>query len=402
MKTLLISLISDQTLPNVRLIKEMKDTVSDYLFISTKGMESKGCRKWVENATEIIGLPPIIVEQFSFEDITNKLNEVDFSSYAKLIVNLTGGTKVMTIVTYDYLKNIGAEIYYITGFNNEYIKVFPNSEKQIIKFKTSITLKEYLLSYGFDITLSETSEKSEKSYEYTCNFLEIYCKNIVDEEKEAFSLLRKKRNRGIKDADYKEVESLIRKINFNSDKEGELSSSEVKYLTGGWFEEYVGETIRRELSLNNDNIFIGAKLQKELPLEKNNPIEELLGSVKQTSGPNNEFDVIFLYMDSFYVIECKTSIIDTRNVEGKDGTPILKDFNILGETIYKSEALKSKFGLFAKSYIFTLTDFKQYANSDRSKISQMEELINRATLGGIKIRGREQIIANINNIKSLL
>lgn len=41
MKTLLISLVSDQTLPNVQLIKEFKKEVTDYLFISTEKMEKR-------------------------------------------------------------------------------------------------------------------------------------------------------------------------------------------------------------------------------------------------------------------------------------------------------------------------------------------------------------------------
>ena len=112
------------------------------------------------------------------------------------------------------------------------------------------------------------------------------------------------------------------------------------------------------------------------------------------------------------MIECKTSIINVKpeqkEKKDKNGNVIIeikeKKENILGDTIYKSDALKTKFGLFAKSYIFTLTDFIQYIEEakDKDGISkQMETLINRAEVSKIKLIDKNKL-RNATNIKDLL
>src|SRR5690554_7453771 len=165
MKTLLISLVSDQTLPNVQLIKEMKSEVTEYLFISTEKMEKKGCRRWIEKAAALdkdnSSLNHIVVKEFSFDDIVEKLDKFDFSSFNKLILNLTGGTKVLTLAAHDYFKQLGADVYYVTGYENEYIKIFPGRFKQVNHFSSKITIAEYLYAYGFTFEESKKSEIDE-------------------------------------------------------------------------------------------------------------------------------------------------------------------------------------------------------------------------------------------------
>ena len=134
MKTLLISLVSDQTVPNVQLINEFKNEYTDYQFITTKAMEAKGCRIWIETAAKISCKgEPIVVNEFSYDDIQQRLLSFDFTGYEKLIVNLTGGTKVMTLAAHEFFKEEGADIYYVTGIDKKYIKVFPGKRK--VEFK---------------------------------------------------------------------------------------------------------------------------------------------------------------------------------------------------------------------------------------------------------------------------
>ena len=100
-----------------------------------------------------------------------------------------------------------------------------------------------------------------------------------------------------------------------------------------------------------------------------------------------------MFNGNIYIIECKSSIIDVKEVEiEKNGqiTKKMKEDNILGETIYKSDSIKNKFGLFAKSYICTLTNFSDYVNNGtlnetNNKKRKMEELINRASLSKVSI-----------------
>ena len=127
-KTLLVSLVSDQTIPNVHLINEYGSQIDQYLFISTQAMEKKGVRQWIVNACHLPGeslLPAVVVDQFSFDNIELQLDRIDFEAYGRIIVNLTGGTKVMTLAAFDFFKDLGAEIFYITGSDDRLIKLAP-------------------------------------------------------------------------------------------------------------------------------------------------------------------------------------------------------------------------------------------------------------------------------------
>ena len=73
---------------------------------------------------------------------------------------------------------------------------------------------------------------------------------------------------------------------------------------------------------------------------------------------NNEIDVMFVYKNKLYIVECKTNIFI-------DGTK--KD--ILNETIYKSDSIKTRFGLFPNRSIITLTSFKHEINNRKDSKS---------------------------------
>ncbi len=395
MKTILVSLISDQTLPNVQLIKEFKNEVDEYFFISTNRMEEKGCRKWIEKAS-LIDKPTHKreVKEFSFDNINDQLDSFDFSAYDRIIVNLTGGTKVMTLAAEDYFKQLGAEIYYITGVNNEYIKVFPGRKKEIRVFTHNISVDEYLDAHGFNYTYTELSNIP---FEYTSILYQLFNKDGFKNFNEALGALRKKRNKGIKNLS-KEIENLrtfLDYINYSPYIENQLSSEEVKYLTGDWFEEYIGLKIIKELDLDNNSLKLGVVLNKEQSLYKKNSISQLIGDEEVIKGsePDNEIDVMFTYKNKFYTIECKTSIINLIPTDetDSDGNRVYKEQNILGETIYKADYLKNRFGLFAQANIITLTHIKDYIDNSKdkgirkNKAINIEDLINRCNLSNINL-----------------
>ena len=414
MKALLVSLVSDQTLPDVQLIKEFSGDITDSIFITTEAMERKGTRRWIEDVIHVNALSPIIVDEFSVNDITTKLSEFDFSHYDKVIVNLTGGTKIMTLAAYDFFKEKDATIYYVTGIENDYIQLFPGKRKLKKSLNSTITLEEYLMSYGFEI---RPTQASGISFEQTEQIFQKYTKGVFKNHRKTLRFLRTRRNNGVKANDFDKVSYFLECIDFKTENNS-LSSQQVKYLTGEWFEEYIGERIKRELQLRESDIMIGAIIRKDIAYSKEmNPTKELLGiDAAVELSPENEIDVMFMWRSKFHIIECKTSIIDSREeikpqksakgklMLGEKGNTIqtkTKSINILGDTIYKSDALKTKFGLFAKSYIFTLTDFKEYISKDNNKTSQMIGLLNRASSSRVKVVDKEQLM-NEKQIKSLL
>jgi len=402
MKTLLVSLVSDQTLPNIQIIKELGDEITEYLFISTKGMEKKGCRRWIEKTTNIISLPPLIVDQFSFSDIISKLNGFDFSQFDRLVVNLTGGTKIMTIAAHDYFKEKNAEILYVTGSENKYLKLYP--EKKDIEFSihSKITVSNYLTAYGFEI---EMSKQSGINNDYTQNIFNLYCEGELAKYTETINALRKYRNKGVRSSDFEKIPLLtdfLQTIKFKAESVSALNAIETKYLTGEWFEEYIGATIKNTFSLTENELLIGAVLRKEVEeRDEIYSVKNLLGdeAMSVLKYPDNEIDVMFILNGKFYTVECKTAIIDLKDFTvSEKGVTVTKqkEINILGETIYKVDSLRNKFGLYANSFIFTLTSFAEYSNQKdagirKNRIKQMVDNLNRASLSKIRIADKDLI-----------
>jgi len=389
-QNIIVSLVSDQTIPNVQFIKELSGLPdSGYLFMTTKGMESKGVRRWITDTCKIESAEIILVNEFSFDDIMSKLRGFNFGEYKNIHVNLTGGTKIMTLAAFEFFKQIEAGIFYVTGKEKEYLKLYPGNEVAQNQMTAKISVPEYLSSYGFSV---KKTERCPYEYAQLKDFFGHYCKIKVEDYKDDFRFLYSKRKRKISEKDFFNVEKLISALAFKSVKPGCLNTDETTFLTGDWFEEYVGASIKQELSLGDDELLIGGIISKDVQPYVRNIHAELLGNLTNLviEKSDNEIDVMFIYNNQFYVIECKTSIIDIRQITDSAGKPKEKEINILGETLYKADSLKSKFGLFAKTSILTLTDFQSYIkDSDQvvmhNKTKHMEVLIGRANHSNIKL-----------------
>lgn len=225
-------------------------------------MEKKGTRKWIENACNIQG-ETIEVNEYSFADIHEKLSQLDFDSFDKVIVNLTGGTKVMTMVAEDFFKNIGADIYYVTGKNNEYIHVFPKGTENTFTFQHKLTVADYLTSYGFTF---QDPKPAMFSLDIAKPIVELYSSDErIQANIEAIRFLNKQRSakKGVKPEDLYKIESFLKEINFPV-KNSQLTANEVRYLSGEWLEEYVGLKIKEELNLSDEEIYVGTNINKEI------------------------------------------------------------------------------------------------------------------------------------------
>jgi len=351
MSNVLVSLVSDQTIPNVLFIREMENElgkdVRRYLFVSTEAMENKGKTdsniqgsRIEKSKTEIIK----VVED-SIEDINSKLTEFakELSDEDNIIVNLTGGTKIMSIGVYNFFKERKSTIYYLPIGKNIYKQIFPSAKHREYELNFRISLRYYLISYGIEIK-SKNINKTFKGKEYTEHFFSAFFNNEIDMK--VIGELRKERNKKEITLDEK-AKSFLDKIKFDTEKEGFLNKKEINYLTGGWFEEYGYNLVRDHIQLNNDKIGLNVQISH--------------------AGIQNEFDVMFVHENILYVIECKTALKD-------DGR------NLLNDTLYKLSALKKDFGLIVRSYLFTLDK-----NLRDEKGNIKSDYQNRAALLGVRL-----------------
>jgi hypothetical protein len=266
----------------------------------------------------------------------------------------------MSLAVNDLLRNYNSEIYYLAG-NKSYINIFNSHSQTVNKLRNNLSLEEYLLACGFEI-----AKNSQPSYEMSAaeNIFSYFLNSFdTDLDGEALYQLYPYRNKNLFLTEVPEIETFIARIGFVSENAGKLSKKETKYLTGDWFEEYVF------FKLLNLGLFLKNELGTGFQIIKN--------------GVTNEFDVLFIFKDSLQVIECKTSIwLDKAHSK-----------TIIGETIYKSDSLKNKFGLFAKTSIFTLSDISSV---------RLKTHIDRAIENKIKIFGREDLLDLDETLKKLI
>jgi len=352
-KTTLISLVSDQTLPNVELIKEFKERVDKYLFVHSTQTEKNV--EWIVRACglDTIQVSRLLVNPFDWKDIEEKLMNYEFEDQ-NYILNITGGTKLMILVFQEFFKNLGASIFYITGQDLTFVKTFPALGQRTFKFSKKINLHEYLYSYGFEIKPGAPLHTCSMANEILNFFL-----NILSEESvKAINILRNNRSKSFEITQSSEVAGFIKALNYQPKNPNKLTKYDNKYLSGDWFEEFVYYSIKQELNLADDEIGTGYNLYK-----KNAP---------------NEIDVIFIYNNKLFIIECKTSVFDERILPSGD----IKRINLLPEIIYKCDALRGKFGLFAFSAIITLEELNV---SDGIPMEDFKVHFERADVSRIKI-----------------
>ena len=142
-----------------------------------------------------------------------------------------------------------------------------------------------------------------------------------------------------------------------------LSVKQIKFLTGGWFEEYIFSYI--------DEIIPTAKAMN--------------CEIKKTdTNVQNEFDIMFILKNQLHIIEAKT------NFQGKS--------TLHNDTLYKSKALETDFGLRAHSIVATLDRDFEKKKSFLTRAKQMKiKLIFASELAPEKIKDSFKNILGIPN-----
>lgn len=378
-KKILISLVSHQTIPNVLFIKE-QEGIDFHVFISTPEMEKKGVTKRIIEACrdKIANTKTIEVDEYNLKEFEvniehNFLPETDSEVY----LNITGGTKIMSLGAYTYFtrKYPYTKVFYLDGGKNQFRQVYPPIENNIVPHHYKIDLSTYLIANGVKDGANRNYEfediikrnKTHKNLETSSKLLEIFLNNREHNIIKVINFLHLNdlREKQLKLDEYPAFNNhyadLIR-FGFEpvNKSKGLLSTKETKYLTGDWFEEYVLFTIKELFGFDGPEIAMGVHIYRE--------------------GSPNEIDILFVYKNSLYFIECKTSI----SVDGKINN------SLYNETLYKAAALKNDFGLYVNTYLFCTDDLETLTENQK----------NRAKYLGINLVGSE-FFKDRDKLKSL-
>lgn len=330
MKKVLVSILSDHLVPNYLFIKEMRGQYNELLFIGTPYTESKAIATHLENALENrkSNIKKVILESDQYQEGVQSLENISLPTDVHYIVNLTGGTKIMSLIVYDFFRKLNSSFFYIPIGKNTYCNI---EEENMHALQYRISLREYFTLYGLN---------------YECD------NALLKEVQTTFQFFEKQKKRKFYLSD--EIK--------NSQKAE--TAKDKKYYAGEWFEEYTYLRIKKELNLREQDIAMSLKIYRE-----------------DSQNNDNEIDVAFMYENALYIIECKVSM----NGYGKEKWQTIEDY------LYKLAAISKDFGLIVRPYIFTLHKMEKLPDGSlkglqkRMQILGIRNIINGKQLSKQKI-----------------
>lgn len=345
MKVLLI-LLSGQHVPNLQSVEAVEPDLVAY--VETNEMKKKGVWQNLENALKMRSA--VVKSQcFTLENETSikSAKRLFFEIKERykadeLTVNLTGGTKLMSIAAYDIFRESDARLIYKPfRFVDEFVDI---GEDSAVRFESKLSVRQFLNGYGYDILASD--QQIERHLAYISNYVDIAAYLVQNHEKHEIRgcLANIKRIYGDSKGDLIIDESdrvftnddvlrkfLIGNLGEEPTEEGNLHGTLkkhiVKFLTGEWLEVFLWGLLSKYAS----------------DLGVSNPLHSVRVRKISSDDLENELDVAFLAGDELCIIECKTG----RQLQDVKGTL----------TLHKIKAIKEMFGaLKIRTYLITTSD----------------------------------------------
>ncbi len=385
----MVCLISDQHVPNLLTVHTIEPDL--LILLETPGMKVKrGASNLIRALRMGHSKKPIcriksLKEENSIE-ATKKLLGTLLSKHpdAEWTINITGGTKPMSIAAYEFFKGRNAKILYVPIIAQK--KAIDFSDGSLMELKYELKVKEFLAGYGFDYlkkedVIQEGEERARKLLDLSVHlsaniniahkimkdldnrFNEVYGDNL----EKARSKAREKGitlvNLEIKDEIIRDLISSLFSLNDNEGLlNGLLKRHAVQFLTGGWLEEFIwGILTDYSPDLGITDVRLGIHPRKKLDFK---------ASKKEVK---NDWDIAFMHNQSLRFIECKTG--DQKHDPSGN------------ETLYKVEAVKRQLGaLNIKSYLATTSPNVLKGNDIKDSISDRAELYNCTIIPSMHIK----------------
>jgi len=362
----MLCLISEQHVPNLLAVHELR---SDLLvLLETEGMRNRNAANNFLKALAIGGLDYLTRNEIvplddgdSIEETKKALERVhSMHRDAEWIVNITGGTKPMSIGAYEFFKQKkNAKIIYISASDQSKALDFSGGEDVPLRYRISVG--EFLAGYGFDLgypnKVRENEERGERLLDLAAGiaanshngallgFL-AHLSKISNERRGRDKGLEISESDGLllKDAHLREM--LASSFELKCDGgylTGALDKYAVRFLTGGWLEVFTWGLLRGLDSVWD--VHLGLQI------------------VRKGERLQNDLDVAFMTDQSLRIVECKSGSQE-HDKEGSD-------------TLYKIEAIRKQLGaLRVRSYLVTTSDNVTDPNTGKIK----EHLANRSNL----------------------
>lgn len=367
MTTTLICLLSDQHVPN--LLSALHYQPARLIAIVSPDMEKKGALRSFKAALELSLNGTINVEEVSIrsavsfhqlqEDYEKLLQRVNDD----LIVNITGGTKPMSLQAYSIFQNRARSVVYIDGASPEVL--YDLKTTRLIHSPQRITMKAFLAGYGFDLTTQQDNfmQWARKYANLAAmiaqkqpegSLVTMIPPRWMEAERRGIELGRGELH--IQDNTLREHIAQAFFLNVDDGSlVGRLHPRAFRFLAGRWLEIFLWKALddcRQKLGLWD--VCLGGLV------------------TDHTTGASNDLDVCFMRNHALHVVECKTG---RQSDDPK------------AEALYKLEAITQQFrALRVQSYLAS-SGGNLYGRDGCMKRSVMQ----RAGTFGCRVLNREDI-----------
>jgi|GEM_PF-908649 len=346
--TILITIVSKQTIPNILFIKEKQAEADKFLFVNTEYTLKGKFSERIKNVCHIQDEDYWNVEVLE-DDITDmaqkieaKLEANQLPDDARFLVHITGGTKPMSLGVFSFFeKKKNVEFYYITfPKTTRYQRLYTDRPPEYHILNYQITLEDYLLAYG--INIESKQRQLVKDFEYT------------------------------KQLTLSSREDTTREVNHQKqllENQGDADKTELNYYKyNGYFEEYIYTVVKTKLQLNDDQI--GLSVKTEQPL------------IDDPEIADHEIDVMFIYENHLYIIECKTGA----------------HHKLFEETVFRLYSIKQRIG-FSNGYIVMLQPLKDADGKLPALYAKKAKPSGITVLDGTDIKQETGLLHAIQKIK---
>ncbi|MBK5275575.1 MAG: DUF1887 family protein [Desulfuromonadales bacterium] len=319
-------LVNDDLVPNITPVLDPSFCPKKVFLMSSSATHiSAGRLKKILNDAGVVVHDWFINDSWDIEHVREKVLEfVGDHGHGDIALNVTGGTKPMSLAAYEIFHYADKPVYYVNPENDNVVWMHPRDRKSF-DLADRIKLPLFFNAHDLRIVSSKNGAIPQKLRDLASLLVSDVSRyvhhlailNYFASESEGTLLSPAQKNEHLKD---QELQSLIKLLadlyllTVDSKFRLRFMSEDARFfVNGGWLEEHVysvlgGLSSIQDLARNVDFVWD----------EKESPVK-------------NEIDVAFLADNKLYLIECKT-----KNFECKQSDA--------DEVLYKLDTLRDYLG----------------------------------------------------------
>lgn len=386
---ILLCLLSDQHVPNLLSVRHFQP--HRLVLLESAGMKEKHAAANFLEAVQLDGsdysdrCDTLLLKDENHLDVIRPCLQQAFAQQpdAQWVVNLTGGTKPMSIASYEFFRPKQARLVYASlNRPNEFLD-FSGQPTETCSHR--LTIQEFLAGYGFQfVDPLEDVLEAEKSLRFLPPTAQLIVRHaaargvlpLSEERRRAAHregiVLEPGELRVPNEELRKAIAKAFRLRADGDDLRGRLAPLAGKFLTGGWLEVFLWDLLKRHAAqLGLWNVHVGLRV------------------LHRETNSENELDVAFMHDYTLHMVECKSgSQRHDRDVD----------------VLYKVDAVTRQFrALRARGYLAITAD-TVFGTPVRGQPAVKKHLAGRAELYGARIITRDQIeclAADVDNVEQV-